>query len=228
MIRANNFRRTIHMRVMAGLADAGGDRVERGPVSLFVWGAPKEPHSFLKTGLRAGTSTWVRTSDNALPARVKCNANYVNGRLAEMEALTNGYDRAVILNGRGKVSESPGATLFTVKDGVPITPGVTSEVLESITRDTLIRLLGEKIGLATLERDLDRTEIYAAEECFLCGTLAEVTPIVSLDGIQIGDGTVGPVTRALQEHYLDQVHGRTQDHTEWLTPVYQTARRSAA
>jgi branched-chain amino acid aminotransferase len=137
-----------------------------------------------------------------------------------MEARAGGFDRAILLNARGKVAEGPASTLFLVRKGRPQTPGVTSDILESITRDTLIQLLKEEFDLDTLQRDVDRSEIYTAEEAFLCGTLAEVSPIVSLDGLPIGDGKVGPVTRSLQETYRDVVYGRASVHPEWRTPVY--------
>lgn len=220
LIRANEFRCTIQMRMVAMLAGDGADRADTGPTTITAYGGPRPLHGFLETGLTGGTSSWIRTPDNALPVRVKCNANYVNGRLAELEAKAKGYDRAILLNSRGKVSEGPGATLFIIRNGQPITPGVTSDLLESITRDSLMRLLRERLSLETAQRDVDRTEIYTADEAFICGTLAEVTPIVSLDGLPIGDGTVGPVTRALQRHYLDVAHGRDPAHAEWRTPVY--------
>lgn len=220
MIRANEFRTTIQMRVIALLDGIETARHGLGPVTVCVHGSPKEPHDFLEAGLTAGTSSWVRPSDNALPVRVKCNANYVNGRLAELEAKAGGFDRAILLNSRGKVSEGPGSTMFIVRKGRPITPSVTSDILESITRDSLITLFKEEFDLATEQRDIDRSEIYAADEAFICGTLAEVSPIVSLDGVPIGTGKVGPVTRALQHKYLDVVYGRSNRHPEWRTAVY--------
>lgn len=220
MIRANAFRCTIQMRMMAILAEDGGGRADAGPTTIVVSGRPRPGHDFLETGLKGGTSSWIRTPDNALPVRIKCNANYVNARHAEMEAQAKGYDRAILLNSRGKVSEGPGATLFIIRNGQPITPGVTSDLLESITRDSLMQLLRERLSLETVQRELDRTEIYTADEAFICGTLAEVTPIISLDGLPIGDGAVGPVTRALQTHYLAVARGEDPAHAEWRTPVY--------
>lgn len=220
MIRANDFRTTIQMRVVALLDDEKTLRHAAGPVMLCIHGSPREPHDFLESGLTAGTSSWIRPPDNALPVRVKCNANYVNARLAEMEARAGGFDRAILLNNRGKVAEGPASTLFIVRNGQPMTPGVSSDILESITRDTLIHLLHEEFDLDTIQRDIDRSEIYTAEEAFLCGTLAEVSPIVSLDGLPIGDGTVGPITKALQHAYRDAVYGRSSAHPEWRTPVY--------
>lgn len=219
-IRANDFRTTIQMRVVALLDGEKTLRHAAGPVMLCIHGSPREPHDFLESGLTAGTSSWIRPSDNALPVRVKCNANYVNARLAEMEARAGGFDRAILLNNRGKVAEGPASTLFIVRNGQPLTPGVSSDILESITRDTLIQLLREEFDLDTAQRDIDRSEIYTAEEAFLCGTLAEVSPIVGLDGLPIGDGTVGPITKALQHAYRDVVYGRSRAHPEWRTPVY--------
>jgi branched-chain amino acid aminotransferase len=220
MIRANEFRTTIQMRVMAILDGIETARHGLGPVTLCIQGSPKEPHEFLEKGLTAGTSSWVRPSDNSLPVRVKCNANYVNGRLAELEAKAGGFDRAILLNSRGKVSEGPGATMFLIRKGRPVTPSTSNDILESITRDSLISILQEELDLETEQRDVDRSEIYAAEEAFICGTLAEVSPIVSLDGVPIGDGKVGPITRALQHKYLDIAYGRSNLHPEWRTPVY--------
>lgn len=220
MIRANEFRTTIQMRVMAILDGIETARHGLGPVTLCIQGSPKEPHEFLEKGLTAGTSSWVRPSDNSLPVRVKCNANYVNGRLAELEAKASGFDRAILLNSRGKVSEGPGATMFLIRKGRPVTPSTSNDILESITRDSLISILQEELDLETEQRDVDRSEIYAAEEAFICGTLAEVSPIVSLDGVPIGDGKVGPITRALQHKYLDIAYGRSNLHPEWRTPVY--------
>ncbi|MDH3703688.1 MAG: branched-chain-amino-acid transaminase [Alphaproteobacteria bacterium] len=220
MIRANKFRTTVQMRIMALLDGIDGMRADAGPISLSVYGHPRETKPFQVNGVTAGTSSWARPPDNVLPPRIKCNANYLNGRLAEIEARANGYDRPVLLNTRGKVSEGPGATLFIIKDGAPITPDTASDLLESITRATLIELFETRFGLQTEQRTMDRTEIYTADEAFFCGTLAEVTPILSLDGLPVGNGEVGPLTRALQENYRDLVHGYVDDRPEWRVPVY--------
>ena len=220
MIRANDFKTTIQMRITALLDDSDSSRTDNGPIGGYVEGSPCPPHPFMRSGLTAGTSSWTRTADNALPVRIKCNANYVNARLAELEARAGCFDRAIFLNNRGKVSEGPGATLFLIRNGQPATPSPSNDLLESITRDTLMHLLRETQNMDTRERDVDRTEIYAADEAFLCGTLAEVTPIISLDGISVGDGTMGPITRALQKSYLDTVTGASADHADWRTPVY--------
>ena len=123
-----------------------------------------------------------------MPARIKCSANYQNGRLAMLEAKTNGYEGALLLNSRGKLSEAPGACCFMVRGGTPVTTPVTADILESVTRGTLLELFRTELGQTPVERDIDRTELYVAEEIFLCGSGWEITPIVSLDRIPLGDG----------------------------------------
>jgi branched-chain amino acid aminotransferase len=149
---------------------------------------------------------------------VKATANYVNGRLAGLEAAGNGYDGSLLLTQAGHVAEAPGACFFMVRDGKPVTPSASSAILESITRSTLITLLSE-LGLATAERDVDRTEVYAAEEAFLCGSGCEIQPVLSLDRLALGDGTPGPLTRRLQARYFAVVRGDSTDHADWRTAV---------
>jgi len=162
-----------------------------------------------------------------MPARVKCNANYHNGRLAMLQAKADGYGAPILLNKSGKVSERPSMCFFLVRDGRPITPSLTSDVLESITRSTILQLVREHMGVAPVERDVGRSELYAAEEAFFCGTGWEFTPITSIDGLPVGSGAVGPVVRRLQKIYFDVVEGRVPDHPEWRVPVYQSSRVKA-
>jgi branched-chain amino acid aminotransferase len=155
-----------------------------------------------------------------MPPRIKCSANYQNGRLAQLEALANGYDYTVLPNGRGKIAEAPGACLFVVRGGTPMTPPVTADVLESITRATVIQLFRERHGLSVAEREIDRTELYVAEEAFLCGTAWEVTAIASVDRLPLAASAPGPVTRAVAESYFRVVRGEVAEYRRWLTPVY--------
>ena len=151
---------------------------------------------------------------------MKCNANYQNGRLATLQAQADGYDTAILLNSRGKVAEGPGMCLFMVRDGKAVTPPVTSDILESITRQTVMKLCGEYLGMEVVERDIDRSEFAAADEAFFCGTAWEVTPLVSVDRLPVGDGKVGPTVRGLQDVFFDIATGARDDHAEWRTPVY--------
>ena len=150
-------------------------------------------------GVHCGVSSWRRINDNAMPARVKATANYNNGRLAGLQGKADGYDNVIILTHQGRVAESPGSCVFMVRNGVPTTPGVNNDILESITRDTVMRIFSEYFGRETAERDIDRTELYAAEETFFCGSGYEIQPILSIDRLPVGTGAVGVLTRQLQQ-----------------------------
>jgi branched-chain amino acid aminotransferase len=152
--------------------------------------------------------------------RVKCNANYQNGRLAAVQAEADGYDTAILLNSRGKVSEGPSMCFFMIRDGKAITPGTSNDILESITRQTMLDILPEMCGVEVIERDVDRSELLMAEEAFFCGTAWEVTPVTSIDRVPLGTGEVGPIVKKLQQSYFDLTNGRTNLHPDWLTKVY--------
>lgn len=220
LLQADNHRAHCHIRTTAYL-DGIGEHHVTGPVSWMVYAGPRPRGKKTTEGITTHISSWRRMSDNALPPRIKCGANYANARLARFQAQTDGYDDAIMLNEFGKVGEGPGACLFALRGGVLITPDVTSGILESITRDTILELAREA-GLAVEERSLDRTELYTAEEMFLAGSAAEVLPVLSVDRITIGSGTVGPITRDLQNTYFSAVEGRSHRDRNWLTPVYST------
>ncbi len=164
-------------------------------------------------------SSWTRIADNVMPARVKAVPNYQNSRFASLEARLNGYDDAIMLNERGKVAEAPGACLMLVRGGTVITSSVTSGILESITRLTLIQLLRETLKIEVVEREVDRTELYIADEAFLCGTMAEVSPIASTDRLPVGEGKVGPITAKVRDLYHNVVRGLDPRYPEWRTEV---------
>jgi branched-chain amino acid aminotransferase len=160
-------------------------------------------------------------ADNASPPRIKSTANYHNARLTQLQAKVDGYDGALMLTPAGKVSEAPIACFFMVRDGKLITPGIGSNILESITRDTILTLYEEITGKQAAQRDVDRSELYFAEEAFVCGTGQEVIPVTSIDRLPVGDGQIGPITRMLQKSYFDTVRGLVPDRHGWLTPVGQ-------
>ncbi len=164
-------------------------------------------------------SSWTRLTDNQMAPRVKASANYLNSRYASEEAKRNGYDHAILLTPQGKVAEGPGMCLMLVRDGKVVTPGVTSGILESITRETVIQLVREQLNAPVVEREVDRTELYTADEAFFCGTGIEVVPIVTIDRLPVGDAKPGALTRRLIECYHDIVRGITPDHAEWRTPI---------
>ena len=218
LLRANEFRATVHSMTTVFVDGFGGPTV-CGPIGLAITAAERGGPGLLDTGCTAQVSSWQRVPDNAMPMRVKCNANYQNGRLAGLQAKADGYDTAILLNARGKVAEGPGMCFFMVRDGVVITPHTSSDILESITRSTVLELLREA-GIETRERDIDRSELAAAEEAFFCGTAWEVTPVIAIDRLEVGRGEVGPLVRELQERFFAVAKGESADHPEWRTPVY--------
>ncbi|GGK22160.1 branched chain amino acid aminotransferase [Pilimelia terevasa] len=169
-------------------------------------------------GCRAAVSSWQRISEAAMPPRVKAFSNYHNGRLALMEARENGHDWPIMLNERAKVSEGAGACLALVRDGEVVTPSLTSGVLPGITRDTVLTLLRD-LGVRVREREVDRSELYLADELFFMGTAWEILPVTAVDGLTVGDGVPGPLSRRLAAAYTDLVRGRDGRHRHWLTEV---------
>ncbi len=198
--------------------DGPGTLSSTGPVGWVAAALPRERSAKYATGLSVGVSSWTRLSDNAMPPRVKATANYHAARIATLQARADGYDTAVLLTARGKVSEAPGACLFMVRDGCVITPSGTNDILESITRATILHLAGA-LGLPVKETDIDRTELYVADEIFLCGTGQELVPVTAVDRLPVGDGKPGPVTATLQAGYEAVVRGTTNAHPEWRTSV---------
>ncbi len=219
LLRRNEFREGVHIRPTV-YVDGYGDPGATGPTSLAITAVARPAPAFRDTGCRVQVSAWQRISDRAMPARIKANANYNNSRFASVQAKVDGYDTAILLNDRGLVAEGPGMCLVIIRDGVAITPSITNDILESITRDAVITMLREDLGVQVVERDVNRSELYAAEEAFFCGTAWEVTPIVNIDGLDLGDGKVGPISGRVKDHYLALAEGRIEDKHDWLTPVY--------
>ena len=221
LLRANETREDTYIYPLAYTDDSYTSRFDQlGQKTGLVIHTKAFP-SHLGSGLKfdARVSSWRRISEDVMPPRVKNLSNYRNGQLARLEALQDGYNTAILLNQQGKVSEAPGACVMHVRDGKLITPDLTQSVLESITRDALLVLAREVLGLDVEERTVDRTELYMADEIFICGTAAEVTPIVSIDKYQVGDGEVGPITRQLETAFEDTLRARETRFASWRTPV---------
>jgi branched-chain amino acid aminotransferase len=170
-------------------------------------------------GLKACISSWQRINDNVLPPRAKLGANYINGRYAYLQAKYDGYDVPLFLGSNGKVTESSGACVFIIKNHKLITPIITSSILESITRKFIIEYAKE-LNMIVEEREVDRTELYLADEVFLAGTAAEITPIIAVDKFLIGNGKVGKMTKKLLKDYLNIVSGKNEKYLNYLTPIY--------
>ncbi len=220
VIKANEYDENISVRQTL-FVDGFGSWSSEEPVDMFIAPIPKGKTSseYNKKGLNCCISSWQRISDSVLSPRIKCGANYMNSRVGQREALRNGYDTCIFLNNNGKIAEGPGSCFFLVSKGVLITPRLTDSVLESITRDTIIKL-AEENGISVTERTIDRTELYTCDEAFLCGSAMEITPILSIDRYPVGNGETGPVTNALQKLYIDATHGRNPKHKNWVTPIY--------
>lgn len=217
-VQANNFDDDVAVRVTV-FADGQGSWNSISPVSYFI-----APMAKTRTvlgnivGLKACVSSWRRISDSVLPPRAKVGANYMNGRFAHLQAVHDGYDVPIFLDQRGQVSETAGACVMFVKKGILITPSVTCSILDSITRDTIIHLAHE-LGILVEERVVDKTELYLADEIFICGTAAEITPITQIDKYTVGDGLIGDITSELLKNYLNLVRGENETYSNWLTDV---------
>jgi len=219
LLRRNGFRGDVYIRPLAfkaarvvkvalhGLRDGFG-------IYAFPMGG------YLSTGgLAAQTTSWRRISDEAIPARAKVTGGYINTALAVDEAGEHGAEEAIFLTTGGHVSEGGGSNLFMVRDGTLITPPVTDDILEGITRQT-IEELARDLGYSFVQRPIDRTELFIADELFFCGTGAQVAPCVKVDGRPVGDGTIGPITKAIGDRYFAIARGDDVSRPEWRTAVY--------
>lgn len=221
LVRRNGQRQDVYLRPVAYKGDLIiGVRLHNLTDDFLLTSEPMGNYVEI-TGLHCGVSSWRRIDDNAMPARAKICGSYVNAAFAKSEAMQNGFDEAIMLTSEGNVSEGSAENIFLVTNGEFVTPASTENILLGITRDTLIKLGQRELGYVTQERQVDRTELYTADEIFLCGTGAQVAPVVSVDHRPVGTGEIGPVGRKLQELYFDVVRGKYPEYREqWCTPVY--------
>lgn len=185
---------------------------------LAIYQIPFGDYFAMDRPLKFFVSAWVRSTDNNIPSRGKITGAYINSALAKDQATEAGADDALMLNGRGKVSEASGANFFLVRRGALVTSPISGDILEGITRRSVIEFAGE-LGLAVEERDIDRSELYIAEEAFVCGTGAQVAAVGTIDGRPVGDGQRGPITAQLQEMFFDIVRGKNSNYDHYLTRV---------
>ena len=218
LLVASNFRETVHIRMIAFL-DGDGELTATGPVGLAIAALPRADKG-KPQGLRVNVSSWRRISDTSMPARLKSISNYLNSRLAGIDAKAGGYDYALLLNAAGKVAEGQTSSFFMARRGKVLTPTVSDDILEGITRDTLLSILRNDLGEDAIERSIDRSELYDADEAFFCGSGPEIKPVLSIDGVQLGTGDAGPITNRIIDRYRALVTGASDDHPEWRTPVY--------
>ena len=225
ILRRNAPREDTYVRPLAYKSAASVGVNLKGETELSIFTVPMGNYVEL-TGLRVCVSSWRRTPDNAIPARAKCTGSYVNTALAVDEAHMSGYDDAIFLTQDGQVSEASAANIFLVRKGQLITPPVTADILEGITRDAVMELAGKELGMPVVERAVDRTELYAADEVFLSGTGFQIAPVVEVDDRPVGTGSIGPVAKRLQELYFKAARGEWEDYADWTVAV-EVAERAA-
>ncbi|MBN2073333.1 MAG: branched-chain amino acid transaminase [Actinobacteria bacterium] len=197
-----------------------GPKLVGNPQDIFIYSIPLGDYIDTTNPISVCVSSWVRTQDNAIPPRAKLSGSYINAALQKTEALLNGYQEAITLTSGGcHVSEGSAMNIFMVKNGVLVTPPITDDILEGITRDTVIELAHKIEGLKVIERSIDRTELYTADELFFCGTGAQISPIGSVDKRKIGNGEMGAVTRKMQELYFKVVKNEVEEYSYWCTKV---------
>lgn len=221
LVQRNNFRQDVYLRPVAYKGDEVIGVRLHGLEDRFIITAEPMGNYIDTGGLRCGVSSWRRIDDNSVPSRAKITGSYVNSAFAKSEAMQNGFDEAIMLTSEGNVSEGSAENIFLVFNNELITPSPTENILLGITRDTIIKLAHRELGIITRERFVDRTELYLADEVFLCGTGAQIAPVVEIDHRPVGNGKIGPVGKHLQDLYFDIVRGKRPEYrAEWCTPVY--------
>jgi branched-chain amino acid aminotransferase len=218
-IRRNGFREDAYIRPsFYKSTKAIGVRLHKLENELYIIAVPFGNYVDTEAGIRVMTSSWRRNADEALPARGKIVGGYVNMAFQKSEAEMNGYDEAVVLTADGHVNEASAANLFVVRDGVALTPPVNDDLLEGVTRLAMMELL-RKENIPVVERSIDRSELYVADEMFLCGTGVQISPVTEIDHRPIGSGQIGPITSIVKERYFDAVRGRLPEYRHWLTEI---------
>jgi len=214
------FREDVYIRPIAYKSgEVIGPRMHDVDDDYLMFVLPFGNYLDLDKGIRCQTSSWRRVPDTSIPARAKVTGLYVNSALAKTEAMQNGFDEAIMLNDDGHVSEGSGENIVIIRHGRLITPERSDNVLEGITLASVMQLARDELGLEVVERTIDRTELYVADECFMTGTAAHVSPVIEVDRRTVGNGGVGPITSKLQKLFFDCIRGRNEKYASWVTPV---------
>lgn len=221
LLRQEGYREDAYIRPLVYMADEIiGVRLHGLHPEVAIFAVPFGRYLEQEEGAHACVSSWRRIDDNAVPARAKITGAYINSAFAKTEAVRNGFDEAIVLTSDGHVSEGSAENLFIVRNGALITPPVTANILEGITRNVLMQLARDELGLSVIERPLDRTELYVADEAFFCGTGVQVVAITRIDHRPVGSGQLGPIVKSLGALYFDVVRGKMPKYRQWCTPVY--------
>ena len=221
LLRREKFREDAYVRPLAyKSSEVIGVRLHDLEADFTCFVIPFGRYIEKEEGASVAVSSYRRIDDNAIPARSKITGSYANSAFSKTEAMLNGFDEAIVLDQNGHVSEGSAENLFIVRDGILITPAVTDNILEGITRATLMQLAKDEMGIDTIERSIDRTELYVADEIFLCGTGVQIAAVTQVDRRPVGDGKLGPVVKELRELYFSIVRGENEKYMHWCTPVF--------
>jgi len=227
LLREEDYRTDCYIRPIAYFADeAIGVRLHNLSPEVTMVSIPFGSYVPNEEAVHATISSWRRVDDNSIPARGKICGSYVNSAFAKTDAMRAGFDEAVVLDQSGHISEGSAENFFLIRRGVVCTPPITENILEGIVRRTMIQLLREDLGVEVVERVIDRTEIYVADEAFFCGTGVQMAAVTMVDHRAVGTGKIGPITARLRELYFNVVRGRVKKYSDWCTPVYQKAKAS--
>jgi branched-chain amino acid aminotransferase len=194
---------------------------------VSIWSTPYGRYVQNEENAHVGFSSWRRVTDNNIPPRGKITGAYANTAFIKSEAVLNGYDEALVLSQNGFVAEGSAENVFIMRDGVLITPSVSEDILEGITRATIMQLAREELGMQVVERSISRTEFYVADEVFMTGTGVQVVAVVQVDHRPVGAGVMGPTVKAIRDLYFDIVRGKLRKYRQWCTPVYQDVKEVA-
>jgi len=221
LLRRNEFKSDVYVRpLLYASSEEIGVRLHNLQHSFFIYAIPFGNYVEVESGIRCMVSSWRRTPDQSLPARAKITGSYAQSALAKSEAVESGFDEAIVLTVDGHVSEGSAENLFMLKDGVFVTPPVTDDILEGVTRTLLMTVIKDELGKQVVERSIDRSELYTCDELLLCGTGAQISPVVEVDRRTVGTGKVGEFTQELQSIYFGAVRGESAKYKDWTIPVY--------
>jgi branched-chain amino acid aminotransferase len=221
LLRKEGFREDTYIRPLAYKADRlVGVRLHDLKDEFAMFALPFGKYIDKEEGADVGVSSWRRINDNSVPARAKITGAYINSALIKTDAVMNGFDEAIVLTQEGHVSEGSAENLFIVKDGKLVTSPVTDDILEGITRSTLMELAEKQLGIVTVERPIDRTELYVADEAFFCGTGVQIAAITQIDHRPVGTGQIGPIVKQLRDLYFSIARGERKEYRDWVEPVY--------
>jgi len=226
LLHKENYRnQDIYIRPLVYKSSTGiGVRLHDLKSDFAVFAVPFGSYIPNEEGSRVTFSAWRRVDDNVIPARGKISGAYANSALIKTDAVLSGFDEALVLDQVGHISEGSAENFFLVREGVAYTPPTSSNILEGITRRTVMQLLADDMGVRVEEREIDRTEVFVADEAFFCGTGVQIVAITEVDHRKVGDGKMGPIVRQLRQLYFDLVRGKIAKYCSWNTPVYRSQK----